>query len=61
MHLEKRQRKTRKRKEKTERYILLTHRAKLFVKPAVYGVHFRLDKMASGIMQGVFSLISTGT
>jgi hypothetical protein len=49
----------RQRKEKTERNIPLTHRAKLLVKPAVYGVHFRLDKMASGIMGGRFSLIST--
>jgi len=39
--------------------IPLTHRARLLVKPAVYGVHFRLDRMANGIMEGVFSLIST--
>jgi len=57
--LEKRQRKTTKRKEKNKTNIPLTHRARLLVKPAVYGVHFRLDKMASGIIEGVFSLIST--
>lgn len=52
--MEKRQIKTTKRKEKTERNIPLTHRARLLVKPAVYGVHFRLDKMVSGIMKDVF-------